>query len=302
MYNGTEQQDLISALLEAGIDYKSGNFVDSNMPMFYCPDVVWKLFPDLKYKTDNKGLIDTKELELSFELYSKKLISISSAGYFRSLDGPFAIMAHPFMRRGMSRCNNFLPMFLPIFLCPREKWEGCTIKLQLDADCIMLKKDVQELIERERMWGPRFTEDISKIKPGVARHSQKHGVYPNVTEYYWKEKKGGVFQLEIEELDDEATKLLEEELYGCKYLHSEYDRKLKRFVHFDGAVRKYTKQQLEERKLVAINKAGSDQAYTKLFRIDGNIPFLKWKQLISMYLIDNETVNEYFCGEEEIKQ
>lgn len=295
MYYGTEQQDLITALLEAGIDYKSGNFLDSNMPMFYCHGIVWKLFPELINKTDNKGLIDIKELELSFEF------SISSAGYFRSLDGPFAIMVHPFMRRGMSRCNNFLPMFLPILLCPREKWEDCTIKLQLDADCIMLKKDVQELIEREYMWGPHFTADISKIKPGVARYSQKNGVYSNVTEYYWKEKKDGVFQLEIEELD-EATTLIEEELYGCKYLHSEYDRKLKRFVHFDGAIRKYKKQQLQNRKLVTINNAGSDQAYTKLFRIDGNIPFIKWKQLISMYLIYNKTVNEYFCGEEEIKQ
>lgn len=294
-----EQQELINALEAAGIDHKSGEFVDSDLPMFCCSGVVWKLFPELRNKTDNKGLIDVDDLRLYFDLNASGLLSMSAAGYFSSHDTPFAIMVHPYMRRGMNRSNNFIPWFLPLLLSPREKWDGCTIKLQLDADCVMLKKDVRVKIEREHWSGPYFTKDISNIKPGVAQYHQERGEYSNVTEYNWEDKKDGVFQLEIEEVRDDGGYILKEGVCGCKYLHSEYDRRSKRFVHFDGAVREYTKQQMDDRRCVLLNRAGSDQPYTKLFRIDGNIPFDRWKQLIGMYLIYNKTVEEYFGGKEK---
>lgn len=289
-----EQRELITALQTANIDISCGHFVDSDLTMFYSPGIVWELFPELAHKRDHDGLLYLDEIVKDFEINKPQLMSFSKAGYFSSLHTPFSIMVHPYLRRNMNRSNNYIPGLLQTLLGTKFDWEGCTIRLRIDEDCIMLNKHVIPLQERERWFGKDFTEDIERIAAGVAQYSHQFCGDTNITEYNWENKKNGVIQLEVEEVHEGEKYEIEDGIFGCKYLHSTYDKNAKRFDHFDGAVRKYSKEQLDERHHITIDKFCTDLPYTKLFRIDGNIPLDRWKQLIGFYLIYNTTVAEYF--------
>lgn len=297
-----EQQELITALQTANIDISCGCFVDSDLIMFNALGIVWKLFPELEDKRDHDGLLYLKDLAVDFDLNTPLLMPLfSKAGYFSSLHSPFAIMVHPYLRRNMSRCNSYIPGLLQTLLSARIDWADCTIRLRIDEDCIMLSKHVMPPLERERWFGKKFTNDIENIPIGVARYAHQFCGYTDITEYNWENKKRGVVQLEIEEVHEGERYAIENGSFGCKYLHSTYDKVARRFDHFDGAIRTYSKSQLTERRGVTLDKSSFNLPYTKLFRIDGNIPIERWKQLIGFYLSHNTTVEEYFGTERNEK-
>lgn len=70
-------------------------------------------------------------------------------------------------------------------------------------------------------------------------------------------------------------------------------------VHLDGAIRAYSDEKMIERLDITIKDSNRDTIYTKIWRVDGNIPVEKWKELITHYYRDNMLVGEYFGGSDE---
>lgn len=93
-------------------------------------------------------------------------------------------------------------------------------------------------------------------------------------------------------------------MYGCRFVHSMIDNQSEIPVHLDGAIRAYTEEKMLLRLEQKISETARDTEYTKLWRIDGNIPPSLWKELITHYYRDNKLIGEYFNGkdEQEIKK
>jgi hypothetical protein len=72
-------------------------------------------------------------------------------------------------------------------------------------------------------------------------------------------------------------------------------------VHLDGAVRIYDIEKMIFRLDKSLDKADKNTIYKKMWRLDGNIPLVKWKELITHYYRDNRLIGEYFDGEDEVK-
>ncbi|HCD6062537.1 TPA: hypothetical protein NDT49_004832, partial [Enterobacter asburiae] len=122
----------------------------------------------------------------------------------------------------------------------------------------------------------------------------------SATEFWWH-RQDGIQSLECEEVREKPSygfsSERNEELYGCRYVHSMVNDKGKAY-HLDGAVRVYNEEQFINRLDVDIAKAGKNTEYYKLWRVDGPIDISLWKRLISNFYKDNHLIGEYFLGEE----
>jgi hypothetical protein len=153
-------------------------------------------------------------------------------------------------------------------------------------------------------WGPKFSDDLSSITPGVTVHgsTDEEQFYFGVrqTEFWWQSRKGEHI-FEAEELPERPIPLDFEETpeYGCRYVHSIISEATNEVIHLDGAVRRYSEEQMHERKEIPINRAGRHTKYVKLWRVDGHLPVTVWKSLVSDYYRDNLLVGEYLGGQEE---
>ena len=84
-----------------------------------------------------------------------------------------------------------------------------------------------------------------------------------VTELVWKPR-GDEIVLEVEQLPTRSEVLTE----GARYLHAILDRREERFVHLDGAIRWYSRKELETRSDTRLDKSGAVGIRTKIFRLD----------------------------------
>ena len=172
-----------------------------------------------------------------------------------------------------------------------------SLKIALDTDAIMLSKDWHAVCEREKIYGAPFNNEIPSNKDGCANYqlslAEKIATGSVVTQFYWKHKDSNQFQLEIEEIRDSQRPNCGE-LYGCKYIHTLFDSNCNEFIHLDGAIREYNLDEIVKREYVALNKCPKSLKYTKLFRVDGIIPFDLWKQIIYTYSPYNSSIVEYF--------
>ena len=69
--------------------------------------------------------------------------------------------------------------------------------------------------------------------------------------------------------------------------------------HLDGAIRAYSDEKMLHRMEIPLDQCERDTVYTKLWRIDGDMPVSLWKELITHYYRDNMLVGEYFGGHDE---
>jgi hypothetical protein len=102
--------------------------------------------------------------------------------------------------------------------------------------------------------------------------------------------------LEMEELVPERA--LPKSVVVDKYVHSLRDTHARRFMHLDGAVRVYRKEDYR-RRLGTDLRQGRSLAlrYEKLFRVDGPIPDQDWAELVAHFYRGNELVREYLEGQ-----
>lgn len=177
------------------------------------------------------------------------------------------------------------------------------VQIALDIDLIGLFGTEQAELEYQYWWGPKFNEDLSSIPYGVTKHNNEHydNVFTNLcfTEFGWYlQDERQTF--ECEEVVDQPNILDNKiEYYGCRFVHSMLNPKTNLPNHLDGAIRAYTDEKIINRLNISIDKSERDSWYTKLWRIDNDIPVSLWKELITHYYRDNMLVGEYFSGQDE---
>lgn len=256
---------------------------------FFEPGLTNRVFPNLDNKYDKDGLVSLNELEpLDLGIYKI---------------GKLCIFAHRFFRRSFHILNGINLPFL--FQLKKISESIDNIKIRIDPDMVGLASTVAMYHEREYWWGPFFEDNLNSIKPGETKYvvgSQKSFTSLIRTDFNWQSKKDkNNFEAEELYIDPPSIKppLDKIDYYGCRYVHSIFSENLKE-VHFDGAVRLYTKDQLTKRINSNLSKAGRKTNYIKLWRLDGELAIPKWKRLLSDYYRDNYLVGEYLGGKDEV--
>jgi hypothetical protein len=272
-----------------------GKFLSNGIVMYGAKDVVFKAFPFLdKTLFDKNGLIHLSEINNHF--------TYKGCGVFIAKETCFALLLHPYLRRTLSRYNNFNTGFIEELM----KTDNATtpVRLRIDELFIGYAPSYIDNVEFEYWYGPHYSDEITSIPNGLASYvpDDVERFYNPVckTEFIW-EIKDGKRQFEMEEVAAEDMPRMENGKYGCRYLHSLFDPSTGIFDHFDGAIRAYNEDLMEERRERNMSQMGHGAEYTKIFRIDGPIPIHQWKSLITHYLKDNQDVYRYFNVEVPFK-
>lgn len=272
---------------------KAGIEIETTYPMYERKNVLFDVFPNLRCKIDAEGLFDFNDLLMDFSILGEP--GISDVGYLMSNNTEYVIMLHQCLRTHYSIFNGF-GRITPYLFGYYQENRLPSLKIALDLNRIMQKTDWHPYCRRERYFGPKFTNVIPANKEGQTSYllDERDRFYTNSfkTDFYWKNKKDNSFQLEIEELQDTRYTITPEDIC-CKYIHSQYNKTESTFDHLDGSIRKYNPEDY----LLRINsnlRNGEVAKKVKLFRVDGKIPFVVWKNIISSYMEYNSNIWEYF--------
>ena len=278
-------------------NYKTeGIFIEKGCVAYHLSNVVEKIFPSLFESKDKDGLIYLNEIINDFNYVG--------SGIFKSKNGEFCIFCHQYFNRNLSLLNNYNTYFIDEFIRLNSN-NDITLRIAIDKNLIGLSETFSGVLEFDYWWGPKFNNDISRIPNEVTRfesnEEQKYFSSVIGTEFWWKTDKNEKI-LEIEEIREKPSLGIDKDSYGCRYIHSIYDNNKTEFIHFDGAIRLYSDEQILQRWEVNINKAGKDTTYTKLFRIDGKLELSDWKKLCILYYKGNPLLFEYFGIKEEYEK
>lgn len=257
--------------------------------------IVLRVFPELEEMLLKKGLFDLNLFELVMPGIYKR--------------GDFLLFASPYLRRNLSRLNTFSEPLLKKLEKLRET--DINVEIALDMDMIGLLGTEHKYAEYEYWWGPSFSDDLDSIPEGITRHknNEENIAFSNVdfTEFGWythDNKK--VFESEEVVANPNINVGMEDEKYGCRYVHSILNPDTKLPYHLDGAIRAYNLEEFAQRIEIPLNKAGRNTEYTKLWRIDNDISVNLWKELVNDFYRDNMLIGEYLGGVdikvEEIKK
>lgn len=263
--------------------------------------IVYRVFPELQDKL-NDGLISLKELEPVYshaDTDDEESTPVLIPGIYKR--GNYILFSHQYMRRNLSYANTINDSFFVEIEKLREK-DGLDIKIAIDPDMIGLLGTENYEVEYQYWWGPKFSDDLSSIPVGVTcyKNQDYDGAFTNITEtqFYWHIQ-DQIRTFECEEICDKENVIIDNELmFGCRYVHSMIEKNKKNSYHLDGAIRIYSDAQMIERMELYnnISKCGKDSFYYKLWRIDGYLDVIDWKEIITHYYRDNFLVGEYFGG------
>ncbi|MBX3050636.1 MAG: hypothetical protein KF753_04120 [Caldilineaceae bacterium] len=245
-----------------------------------------RTFPDLFSSKDDDGLIQLNEL------------TPIGPGVFKIDE--FAVFAHSFFRRSLSKVNSLNSPFLKRL--QDIKNDLISVKIALDPDMIGLASTYQEYEELQYWWGPKFDDNLASIPAGVTHYEADEAgrVFSGISStQFWWQSRDDMHIFEAEELRDTPSIAIDEGKFGCRYVHSIVQESSKNVTHFDGAVRVYQTEKMIERLNVDIAHSGRHTEYTKLWRIDGMIPIPLWKELLCDYFRDNRLVGEYLGAVED---
>lgn len=245
--------------------------------------IVPKMIPKLWEQLDADGLISLCNLTPVLP------------GIFQH--GEFLIYAHSYLRRSLSRLNG---LNVPFLACLQEKMPNA--KIALDADMIGLAGTESSHREYAYWWGPEFNDDLSQIPFGVSRFENEH--YDCLMSPIIRTECGWYIQdetrtFECEEVADVRNIYDSCDMYGCRYVHSMLSADSGLPYHLDGAIRAYDDEKMLHRLDVNLKHADRNTVYTKLWRVDQQIPVETWKELITHYYRDNHLIGEYFGGTDQ---
>jgi hypothetical protein len=271
----------------------NGKFIEKGAIAYQLENITNTVFPDLFSRLDKSGLIYLNDILKDFDYVGH--------GIFKSKDSAFCIFCHQYFKRSLSLLNSYNTYFIDEFIKLKDQ-PNLTLRIAIDRNLIGLSKTMKGNLELDYWWGPKFNEDISNLPDGVTRYesNEDQKFFSNVvgTEFWWKSD-GNEKTLEVEEIREKPSLGVNKDSYGCRYLHSIYDTSRQEFIHFDGAIRMYTDEQILVRWETNISKAGKNTDYTKLFRIDGKLELEDWKKLCILYYKGNPLLFEYFGAKEE---
>jgi hypothetical protein len=260
---------------------------DLSTPALVGKGLARRCFPDLFLQEDKDGLVPLRSLE-----------PIQPGLYRR---GPLVVFAHPSFRRSLSRLNNLNGELLSNLEALAAD-PGINVKVRLDSDAVGLADRCLHPIEMQYWRGPHFDDDLGCIPSGVTQHEadERQRFFSLVcrTEFWWQSRMNDLLHrrehiFEAEELRDYYTFGSDEDLYGCRYVHSVIDETTNIIEHLDGAMREYTDEALIERLDKDIAHAGRHTSYTKYWRVDGALRLATWKTLVYHHFRDNTLVGEY---------
>lgn len=257
------------------------------------PNLARRVFPQVFEAEDADGLVPFSAV------HSDHQAAIAPGVYRR---GELALVAHPYFRRSFSRRNNLNHELLEALESAATS-KDVTVRLRLDPDVVGLAASFLTPIEQQYWYGPKFSDDVTKIPIGVTRHeaSERQRFYNAIsrTEFWWQSRDGEHI-LEAEELRDQPTFVRPEVRYGCRYVHSMVDEATGIIHHLDGAIREYTEEGMANRLDQDIAAAGRHTMYTKLWRVDGRIALSSMKTLVHHHFRDNTLVAEYLENKDAI--
>ncbi|MFD2873491.1 hypothetical protein ACFS5N_13480 [Mucilaginibacter ximonensis] len=241
------------------------------------PGLLMNLNPDLVI--DDDGLYDLAQLRSVFK-------SAPFPGTGLMVANDFMLMAHPFFRRGMHQLSNWESRFIELFW--NTKISDARINVALDPDRVRLNLRAYSLIELDTWHGAKFSQDIVSIKDGISQLRPPADIEPFHLDFLfgsayslntkWSTKgKLKTFQAEAY-LQDEILFEWEGDLWHpVRYIHSQYDLELQKFVHIDGAIHFYqpSNYRVMREKDLDYNYKHAEQIKApsvKLFKIDDHIP------------------------------
>lgn len=248
--------------------------------------ILYKVFPEIQDEL-HKGLINMNQLTPVLPGIYKK--------------DKYIIFAHRFFRRNCSMLNSLNDEFLQRL--QNLSTYDLNVQIALDPDLVGLLGSEMSELEYQYWWGPKFNEDLSTIPKGVTKHENEgyDNVFSNLcfTEFGWYvQDERQTFECE-EVIDKSNIQNGESEYYGCRFVHSMLNPLTKLPNHLDGAIRAYTDEQIIERLEISIDKSERNTCYTKLWRVDNDMPVSLWKELITHYYRDNVLIGEYFDGKDD---
>ncbi|MDO9474334.1 MAG: hypothetical protein Q7J28_14875 [Caulobacter sp.] len=292
--------ELAARLLPA--DVTEAKWMRAEAPALVRPGLAAEVYPEF-FKSEG-GLVDKDGLVDYAALQSRMKEVVP--GVFHDPDRNLVLFAHRFFRRNLSHANALNTYVLGSFAGIAAENPNLRARLRLDPDIVGHPDAAKGNIELEYWRGPKFVDDIASIPDGVAEHkaSDSQRLYGGIdkTQIWWKAPEvrssdgGGTLlyrTFEIEELIEDACAGLDANHYGCRYAHAEYSTAAGSISHFDGAIRAYGPEEYLQRIDTSIDRAGKHAAYTKLFRIDGELPLPSWKRLLSDWYRGNDLVPEY---------
>lgn len=275
--HGHEFEHLISLLGDVHSGNEKRIYTDS--VAIIDDGIVPRMFPKLWKTMDSDGLISLNHLTPVLP------------GIFKYDD--FLLYAHPYFRRSLTRFNSLNVPFLTLLQ------ELPDAKIALDADMIGLAGTESQHREYAYWWGPEFDNDLAHIPLGVSHFQNENYnrlMSPIIsTEFGWYIQ-DDIRTFECEEITDVQNINCSCNMYGCRYVHSMLSDETGLAYHLDGAVRAYDDEKMLHRLEINLKQAGRNTVYTKLWRIDQQIPVVLWKELITHYYRDNHLIGEYFGG------
>ena len=81
---------------------------------------------------------------------------------------------------------------------------------------------------------------------------------------------------------------------GSRYFHAIYNPITEKFIHFDGAIRLYTKEELDIRQKEHVRNRKKIGKRIKIFQVDGQIDRRTWCNIAASFFVWNDDVQKYF--------
>jgi hypothetical protein len=296
----------IRAKLES-LDGTAASFIHS--AVLERKNLAAELYPDF-FQIDSDN-VDKDGLTFYSELI--KIFSEVQPGIFHDKRNNLLLFAHPYFRRSFSRKNSLNQYFLSS-LSEAAKRSGVDSRIRLDPDLIGHPESLKYHFEFEYWHGPNFSDDIESIPDGVSVHKADETTRLlesiDKTNLWWKQPESRIIDgkecsfrtFEAEELVEEPSAELGNDVYGCRYVHAEYSVDHQFLSHFDGAIRAYPALSFMERIEKNIDRAGKHSIYSKVFRLDGAIHVSLWKSLVVDFFKGNKLLPEYFGFKESLHE
>ncbi len=191
--------------------------------------------------------------------------------------------------------------FLDEFLSFRDKsvWKNIEIRILLDFDRIISRNDYKRPI----LFGACFFWVEFKLEHFFTTSNQtlftrKQRVNPKFDSYNGNRLIYTDFyidQINNSFLIEEIWENLFRDFFMNRLIHSEFDVETKKIKHFDGSILLYEQDALEIRKSKLLSSRPKlSKTKQKLFRIDGEIDFESYRDILLKFFSGNELILEYF--------
>lgn len=295
---------------------QKGIILSDNNFKYYTTSGIIATFPEI-ISVFNNALIKDKEGLVRFDnlIHNFKRKSYA-AGYLYSNE--FAIMAHPYFRRGYHSINSFAPRFIELFWGLTD--DQIEKYIALDFDNIRL--DINDLgyFERDTWFGAKFNKDIGSIPDGLVKLCPPMDLKASLVSFFFAKAysldvkwatKGVIRSFQAEEFKSQDVTITKDdkEFFPVRYIHAEYDLENKYFRHFDGAIHFYTKEEYLVRRDSDFNYNSKNSSHIKtlsqkLFKMNGIVSVDRWIEFTCHFFTGNPLVIEYFEGQypEHIKE